>query len=54
MRDGRRHAGPPGKVPQGLGYIFQKDTVLPWLSVGDNIGLGFVTATGREPRSNAR
>jgi NitT/TauT family transport system ATP-binding protein len=30
----------PGKVPQGLGYIFQKDTVLPWLSVGDNIGLG--------------
>jgi NitT/TauT family transport system ATP-binding protein len=30
----------PGKVPPGLGYIFQKDTVLPWLTVGDNIGLG--------------
>jgi NitT/TauT family transport system ATP-binding protein len=29
-----------GNVPQGLGYIFQKDTVLPWLTVGDNIGLG--------------
>lgn len=30
----------PGNVPEGLGYIFQKDTVLPWLSVGQNIGLG--------------
>ena len=30
----------PGRVPQGLGSIFQKDTVLPWLSVGENIGLG--------------
>jgi len=29
-----------GRVPRGLGYIFQKDTVLPWLTVGDNIGLG--------------
>ena len=28
------------RVPQGLGYIFQKDTVLPWLTVGENIGLG--------------
>jgi NitT/TauT family transport system ATP-binding protein len=36
-------AGAPvtsGRVPAGLGYIFQKDTVLPWLSVGENIGLG--------------
>jgi NitT/TauT family transport system ATP-binding protein len=36
-------AGAPvtsGRVPAGLGYIFQKDTVLPWLNVGDNIGLG--------------
>jgi len=23
-----------GRVPRGLGYIFQKDTVLPWLTVG--------------------
>ena len=29
-----------GQVPKGLGYIFQKDTVLPWLTVADNIGLG--------------
>jgi len=30
----------PGTVPSNLGYIFQKDTVLPWRSVRDNIGLG--------------
>ncbi len=29
-----------GRVPEGLGYIFQKDTVLPWLDVEGNIGLG--------------
>jgi NitT/TauT family transport system ATP-binding protein len=30
----------PGTVPRGLGYIFQKDTVLPWRSVRENIALG--------------
>jgi len=30
----------PGAVPQGLGYLFQKDTVLPWLTVEQNVGLG--------------
>lgn len=29
-----------GNVPEGLGYIFQKDTVLPWYTVRKNIGLG--------------
>ncbi|MEP9378294.1 ABC transporter ATP-binding protein [Aquabacter sp. CN5-332] len=29
-----------GAVPQGLGYLFQKDTVLPWLTVEQNVGLG--------------
>lgn len=29
-----------GKIPSGLGYIFQKDTVLPWFTVRKNIGLG--------------
>lgn len=29
-----------GTIPARLGYIFQKDTVLPWLNVGQNIGLG--------------
>jgi NitT/TauT family transport system ATP-binding protein len=28
------------KIPPGLGYIFQKDTVLPWFRVRDNIALG--------------
>lgn len=30
----------PGTVPKELGYIFQKDTVLPWKRVRDNIALG--------------
>ena len=29
-----------GTIPNRLGYIFQKDTVLPWFTVGRNIGLG--------------
>src|SRR5262245_60887997 len=29
-----------GLIPKGLGYIFQKDTVLPWYTVRKNIGLG--------------
>lgn len=29
-----------GEIPKGLGYIFQKDTVLPWLSVERNVSLG--------------
>ena len=29
-----------GTVPKGLGYIFQKDTVLPWKRVRENIALG--------------
>ncbi len=36
-------AGSPvraGEIPRGLGYIFQKDTVLPWFTVERNIGLG--------------
>jgi len=27
-------------VPASLGYIFQKDTVLPWYTVRQNVGLG--------------
>jgi sulfonate transport system ATP-binding protein len=29
-----------GKVPDALGYIFQKDTLLPWYTVRQNVGLG--------------
>jgi NitT/TauT family transport system ATP-binding protein len=29
-----------GNVPDALGYIFQKDTLLPWYTVRQNVGLG--------------
>jgi NitT/TauT family transport system ATP-binding protein len=29
-----------GQIPSRLGYLFQKDTVLPWLTVEQNVGLG--------------
>ena len=29
-----------GTIPKGLGYIFQKDTVLPWYTVRKNIAIG--------------
>jgi NitT/TauT family transport system ATP-binding protein len=36
LLDGRAHTG----VPPQVGYVFQKDTVLPWRTVRRNIALG--------------
>jgi NitT/TauT family transport system ATP-binding protein len=36
--DGRPIAG--GRLHPSLGYIFQKDTLLPWYTVQKNVGLG--------------
>jgi NitT/TauT family transport system ATP-binding protein len=48
--DGRRLAG----VPPQVGYVFQKDTVFPWRTVGRNLALGLeyrgVPAPERERR----
>jgi NitT/TauT family transport system ATP-binding protein len=29
-----------GRAPRHVGYVFQKDTVFPWRTVADNVGLG--------------
>jgi len=48
--DGQVQAG----VPPQVGYVFQKDTVFPWRTVGRNVGLGLeyraVPAPERERR----
>ena len=51
--DGRRYPG----VPPQVGYVFQRDTVLPWRTVRRNIGLGLeyrgLAAPERERRVSA-
>jgi len=51
--DGRPYAG----LPPQVGYVFQKDTVLPWRTVRRNIGLGLeyrgIAASERERRVTA-
>ena len=42
------------QIPAGLGYIFQKDTVLPWYRVRDNIALGLRYRGARAQDINAK
>jgi NitT/TauT family transport system ATP-binding protein len=42
------------KIPAGLGYIFQKDTVLAWYRVRDNIALGLRYRGARADEINAK
>ena len=42
------------QIPAGLGYIFQKDTVLPWYRVRDNIALGSSTVVRAHKISTPR
>lgn len=49
-------AGQPvvGKVPPALGYIFQKDTLLPWYTVRKNVALGLRFQSCPEARVRTR
>jgi NitT/TauT family transport system ATP-binding protein len=43
-----------GQVPPALGYIFQKDTLLPWYTVQKNIALGLRFQGAPEARIRSR
>ena len=45
----RRRAG-AGPAPPDVGYVFQKDTVLPWRRVADNIAVGLEYRRVAAPR----
>ncbi|GLY84980.1 ABC transporter ATP-binding protein [Actinoallomurus iriomotensis] len=50
------HGAPVGGIPEGVGYMFQTDAVLPWRSVLDNVATGprYRGAGKREARAKAR
>ena len=50
--DGKRVVA--GRVPPALGYIFQKDTLLPWYTVRRNVALGLRFQSWPEDRIRAR
>jgi sulfonate transport system ATP-binding protein len=43
-----------GKATPNVGYIFQRDTLFPWRTVGDNIGYGLELAGVPEAERKAR
>ena len=43
-----------GKATPNVGYIFQRDTLFPWRTVGDNIGYGLELAGVPEAQRNER
>jgi NitT/TauT family transport system ATP-binding protein len=50
------HGRPVDGIPDGVGYMFQNDAVLPWRSVLDNVATGprYRGATRRAAREKAR
>jgi NitT/TauT family transport system ATP-binding protein len=50
------HGTPVDGIPEGVGYMFQNDAVLPWRSVLDNVATGprYRGASRREAREKAR
>src|SRR3569833_3067654 len=49
------HGTPVDGIPEGVGYMFQTDAVLPWRSVLDNVATGprYRGASRREARAKA-
>src|ERR1700749_3602220 len=43
-----------GKATPNVGYVFQRDTLFPWRSVGDNIGYGLELAGRSEAERKER
>jgi NitT/TauT family transport system ATP-binding protein len=50
------HGTPVDGIPEGVGYMFQTDAVLPWRSVLDNVATGprYRGSAKREAREKAR
>jgi NitT/TauT family transport system ATP-binding protein len=50
------HGRPVAGIPEGVGYMFQNDAVLPWRSVLDNVATGprYRGLTKRAAREKAR
>ncbi|WP_329259958.1 ABC transporter ATP-binding protein [Actinoallomurus sp. NBC_01490] len=50
------HGAPVDGIPEGVGYMFQNDAILPWRSVLDNVATGprYRHMPKREARAKAR
>ena len=48
------HGSPVTGIPEGVGYMFQADAVLPWKNVLDNVALGLRYHDVKKPEAHAK